>query len=65
MSRLECLQADGHVQLEDRITPAAVSWQCSCGWGHTERRSQNALARKSRLVGAWNDHIRKAEGAAP
>lgn len=48
----------GHTSLSERYSPISVTWECECGFRTTQTRAQNALARKSKMVGSWNKHVR-------
>jgi len=44
-------------------TLSNVVWFCACGWMTWQRRSQNSVARNSKLQKAWRKHFTKTEGA--
>lgn len=61
MSRADFLDEPGH---EPRIRGRVgreYYFGCSCGW-FGRCRNENALARNSRMVGQFNDHIRALRG---
>lgn len=59
MSRLDELAEPGHGLTVAGRFGGYYLFGCVCGWSGRVR-NENALARRSRMLGAFNDHVREA-----
>lgn len=48
-------------EIETRTSPVGYHATCTCGWFHTERRKQNALARAAKMKAAIRAHYDAVE----
>lgn len=46
-------------EITTRTTPISYILTCTCGWSHTEKRRQNALARAAKIEAARRKHRRE------